>query len=40
MTPIRNEKHEIIGYQQEQSDGRVSLRATDGEPPGVRIVAA
>ena len=31
MTPIRNEKYEIIGYRQEQVDGRVSVRNKQGE---------
>jgi hypothetical protein len=31
MEAIRNEKHEIIGYRQEDSDGRVQVRTEEGE---------
>ena len=34
MTPIRNEKREIIGYHQDQPDGRVSIRDKHGELVG------
>ena len=34
MTPIRNEKQEIIGYRQEQSDGPVKSRDKHGELVG------
>ncbi len=34
MTPIRNEKHEIIGYRQEQPDGQVKIRDKHGELVG------
>jgi hypothetical protein len=34
MTPIRNEKHEIIDYRQEQSDGQVKIRDKGGELVG------
>ena len=34
MEAIRNEKHEIIGYRQEQSNGRVSVRNKEGELVG------
>jgi hypothetical protein len=34
MTPIRNEKHEIIGYRQEQPDGQVKIRNKHGELVG------
>ena len=33
MTPIRNEKHEIIGYCQDE-DGQVKIRDKHGEPVG------
>lgn len=31
MTPIRNEKQEIIGYRQKQPDGQVKIRDKHGE---------
>ena len=34
MTPIRNEKHEIIGYRQEQPDGQVKIRDKHAELVG------
>ena len=34
MTPIRNEKQEIIGYRQEQPDDRVKIRDKHGELVG------
>lgn len=34
MTPIRNERQEIIGYRQEQADGRVTVRTKHGELVG------
>jgi len=34
MTPIRNEKQEIIGYRQEQPGGQVKIRNKHGELVG------
>ena len=34
MTPIRNEKHEIVGYRQEQPHGQVKVRDKHGELVG------
>ena len=31
MTLIRNEKHEIIGYRQEQPDAQIKIRDKHGE---------
>jgi hypothetical protein len=34
MTPIRNERQEIIGYRQEVADGRVIIRDRHGQIVG------
>ena len=34
MKAIRNERQEIIGYRQEQQDGRVNVRTKHGELVG------
>lgn len=34
MTPIRNEKQQIIGYRQEQPEGQVKVRDKHGELVG------
>jgi hypothetical protein len=34
MTPIRNERQEIIGYRQELADGRVFIRDRHGQIVG------